>query len=301
GEANGWVRVTGENCSGEWYMEVSDSIPVVTYEAELAHYDGCVNIGLPDTLQLRVENIREGNAYLWDLPENWILVGCDSCGEIMVAVQEPIAVERTYGVRADIAAGCANVWKEDTVSIKGADTVVLIVDLEDMDMYCVMNKDLDFVDAEAFEFVWYKTALKPDNIVDEFDMVAKYLFEGEPPILAYRYKDVCWSTRSEVVPWMDEMNLSSFSTKSATSNRKIEIGPDIRISPNPTGDQVAVRWNITIDKIELLSENGQRQQFFTVSGLKQKTLSLYSLPSGIYFVRFLIGESVVAVKKLIKK
>ncbi|MCM1532446.1 MAG: T9SS type A sorting domain-containing protein [Bacteroides sp.] len=297
GEANGWVRVTGENCSGEWHMEVSDSIPVVTYEAELAHYDGCVNIGLPDTLQLRVENIREGNAYLWDLPENWIPVGCDTCGEITVAVQESIDITRSYRVSGVPA--CPKFVSYDTVFVRGADTTLIILD--DGYTYCATPRILDYVDEDVFEFLWYKKYCHPDNVVDFYVVTDQYLFDGEPPVLAYRYDHGCWTVTNEVVEWTEDMEFASFSTKPTTLNRKNKIEPTIQMFPNPTGNQVVVRWNIDIDKIELLSENGQRQQFFTMSGLKQKTLNLYSLPSGVYFVRFINEGSVLATKKLVKR
>ncbi|MDE5763266.1 MAG: T9SS type A sorting domain-containing protein, partial [Bacteroidales bacterium] len=300
GDAPGWAKVTGENCSGEWHMETEESIPVVTYEAQLAHYDGCVNIGLPDTLLLRVENIEEGISYQWDLPKNWIPVGCDTCGEITVAVQEPLDTVRTYGVKTDNTNGCVSIWKEDTVSIKGADTVLLIVNFEDIDMYVVMSEDFGLLDENVFVYLWYKTALSPNNFVDSFEMVAKYLFKGEPPVLAYRYNEGCWSVTDEVINY-DDIEFSLFDTKRKTTNEETDAEQDISIIPNPTTNQTLLRWDGDMDRIEIISESGQRVLTYNVAGLQQKIVDMSNMPAGVYFVRFLVENSVVATKKLIKR
>ena len=300
GDAPGWAKVTGENCSGEWHMETEDSIPVVTYEAQLTHYDGCVNIGLPDTLLLRVENIKEGISYQWQLPENWTPEGCDTCGEITVAVREPLAAVKTYSVRADNTKGCVSIWKEDTVSIRGADTALLIVDFEDIDMYVVLSEDFGLVDENAFVYLWYKTTLSPDNFVDSFEMVAKYLFKGEPPILAYRYNEGCWSVTEKVIDYND-IEFSLFDTKRKATNEVADVEQDISMIPNPTTNQTLLRWDADMDRIEVVSESGQRVLTYNVAGLQQKIVDMSTMPTGIYFVRFLVDNSVVATKKLIKR
>lgn len=300
GNAPGWAKVTGKNCSGEWHME-TESIPVVTYEAQLAHYDGCVNIGLPDTLLLRVENIKEGISYQWQLPENWIPVGCDTCGEIMVAVQEPLATVRTYGVKTDNTNGCVSIWKEDTVSIKGADTTILIIDIDVLDMYATINEELEFVEGDAFSFLWYKATIAPDNIVKGSDMVVKYRFEGKSPILVYRYDEGCWSVTDEVIYYDESMEFSLFDTKRKTTNEVADAEQAISMIPNPTKNQTFLRWETEIDRIEVISESGQRVLTYNVAGLQQKIVDMSTMPAGVYFVRFLVDNSVVATKKLIKR
>ena len=281
GDAPGWVKVTGENCVGQWHMETEDSIPVVTYEAQLAYYDGCVNIGLPDTLLLRVENIKEGIPYQWDLPKNWIPVGCDTCGEIMVAVQEPISVMRTYGVMW--VSACPDFVSRDTVFVKGADTTLIIVD--DGDTYWALTEDIDFVDLDFFDFRWYKNTIESNKIIAWHDVTDKYLFDGGTPILAYRYNSGCWSVTDEVEDWSDDTEFSLFDTKRKAINEVLNTEQDISMIPNPTNNQTLLRWDADIDRIEVISEGGQRVFTYNVAGLQQKIVDMSHMPTGISFVR----------------
>ncbi|MCM1530792.1 MAG: T9SS type A sorting domain-containing protein [Bacteroides sp.] len=75
----------------------------------------------------------------------------------------------------------------------------------------------------------------------------------------------------------------------------------MELIPNPTTNQALLRWETNIDRIEIISESGQRVRTFNVSGLEQKTVDMSHMQSGIYFVRFLHDGTVVATKKLIKK
>ena len=296
GDAPGWAKVTGENCSGEWHMETEDSIPVVTYEAQLAHYDGCVNIGLPDTLLLRVENIEEGISYQWDLPENWIPVGCDTCGEITVAVQEPIATIRNYSVSGMPV--CPEFVSRDTIYVKGADTTLIILD--DGLAYWAVTPTWEDVDERFFDFQWYRQSLKSD-IIDIYVWAGKSLFDGESPLLAYRYNSGCWSVTDVVEEWSDDMEYSLFDTKRKATNEVVDVEQTISMIPNPTTNQTLLRWDADIDRIEVVSESGQRVRTYNVAGLQQKMVDMSHMPSGIYFVRFFVDNAVVATKKLIKR
>ena len=296
GNAPGWAKVTGKNCSGEWHMETEESIPVVTYEAQLAHYDGCVNIGLPDTLLLRVENIQEEISYQWDLPENWTSIGCDTCGEITVAVQEPIATLRNYGVSGMPV--CPEFVSRDTIYVKGADTTLIILD--DGWSYVAVTPTWEDIDELSFEFQWYKQSLESD-IIDSYVLSEKYLYDEESPLLAYRYNFGCWSVTDVVEEWAYDMEYSLFDTKRKTTNEVSDTEQDISMIPNPTTNQTLLRWETDMDRIEVISESGQRVRSFNVSGLQQKIVDMSHLQSGIYFVRFFVDDTVVATKKLIKR
>ncbi|MDE5609102.1 MAG: T9SS type A sorting domain-containing protein [Bacteroidales bacterium] len=82
---------------------------------------------------------------------------------------------------------------------------------------------------------------------------------------------------------------------------QILIGNRIECLPNPTTNQTLLRWEADIDRIEVISESGQRVLTYNVAGLQQKIVDMSAMPTGIYFVRFLVDNSVVATKKLIKR
>ena len=98
------------------------TVPVCEDTVKLVHYDGCVNIGVPDTLLLRVENPVEGAAYRWQIPDTWKPIGCTTCAELRVETQETTAATRVYGVSLS-GAGFAM----DTIQVRGADTTIYIV------------------------------------------------------------------------------------------------------------------------------------------------------------------------------
>ena len=81
----------------------------------------------------------------------------------------------------------------------------------------------------------------------------------------------------------------------------VRLGDKIECLPNPTTNQTLLRWEADMDRIEIISESGQRVLTFNVSGLTQKVVDMSHMSSGIYFVRFLSGSSIVATKKLIKQ
>ncbi|MDE6694806.1 MAG: T9SS type A sorting domain-containing protein, partial [Bacteroidales bacterium] len=56
-----------------------------------------------------------------------------------------------------------------------------------------------------------------------------------------------------------------------------------------------------IDRVEVISESGQRVLSYNVSGLTQKIVDMSTMPTGVYFVRFLVDNTVLATKKLIKR
>lgn len=82
---------------------------------------------------------------------------------------------------------------------------------------------------------------------------------------------------------------------------QVRLGDKIECLPNPTTNQTLLRWETEIDRIEILSESGQRVRTYNVSGLQQKIVDMSHAPSGIYFIRFLSENSIVATKKLIKQ
>lgn len=98
-----------------------------------------------------------------------------------------------------------------------------------------------------------------------------------------------------------KQELSLFDTKRKTKNETQEIENNISMIPNPTTNQTLVRWETEVDRIEVVSESGQQVRTFNVVGLQQKIVDMSMLPAGVYFVRFLVDNSVVATKKLIKR
>ena len=81
----------------------------------------------------------------------------------------------------------------------------------------------------------------------------------------------------------------------------VRLGDKIECLPNPTTNQTLLRWETDIDRIEVISESGQRVLSYNVSGLTQKIVDMSTMSTGVYFVRFLVDNSVVATKKLIKR
>ena len=55
---------------------------------KLIHYNGCVNIGVPDTLLLRVDDAKPypetKGYYVWSIPDTWKPIGCVTCNELKV-------------------------------------------------------------------------------------------------------------------------------------------------------------------------------------------------------------------------
>ncbi|MBD5392511.1 T9SS type A sorting domain-containing protein [bacterium] len=124
-------------------------------------------------------------------------------------------------------------------------------------------------------------------------------FDGRIPLVKYRLKEnnACWSVTSE----MFTSSKTMFSTENESSSAQEQIEENIECSPNPTTNQTLLRWETDIDRIEVISENGQRMCTFNVSGLTQKVVDMSTMSAGVYFVRFLVDNSVVATKKLIKR
>ena len=302
GKHQGWAKVTGKNCAGEWTMQ-TDSIAISFGELNLQHYDGCVNIGVEDTLLLQVENPVEGLRYEWNLPETWQPLGCDTCGALTVVTLENAATTQVYSVSTSI---CDKAF--DTIQVKGADTLLIILFADDT--YELSNKDFDYLDDREFDCFWYKGAITPNKMIvypeDETPVndiyMPEYEFEGMKPIAQYRFKErACWSTTNEVIEWSDDMEYSLFDTKRKKTNEVTDVEQNISMIPNPTTNQTLLRWETEIDRIEVVSESGQRVRTFNVSGLTQKIVDMSHMSSGIYFVRFLSENSIVATKKLIKQ
>ncbi|MDE5610359.1 MAG: hypothetical protein K2I66_08255, partial [Bacteroidales bacterium] len=178
---------------------VRDSIAPI----KIKHYDGCVNIGVPDTLLLRIENADARLRYRWYLPAEWEPIGETDRGELRVITHETQNTTRIYRVNyANIGPSVS-----DTVQVKGADTTLII--LEDYRAFELSNIHADILNLkeENFDCFWYKGAIHRDKIIysedDQYNtiLIPEYEFEGEKPIAQYRYKGGCWSVTDDVIPY----------------------------------------------------------------------------------------------------
>lgn len=293
GAHQGWAKVTGKNCAGEWTMQTPDSIAISFGELNLQHYDGCVNIGVEDTLLLQVENPVEGLHYAWSLPEAWQPLGCDTCGELTVVTLEHAATTQVYSVSTSI---CDKAF--DTIQVRGADTT-LFLRLRN-GRYTAVSVSGSGATAKLFDLVWYKGNLSEENFVaSASSWISESQLEGQIPLLKYRFKEnnACWSVTSE----MFTSTTAMFSTENESSVRQKQVEEKIECLPNPTTNQTLLRWDSDMDRIEVISENGQRVLTYNVAGLQQKIVDMSTMPAGIYFVRFWVNNSIVATKKLIKR
>ncbi len=290
GKHQGWAKVTGKNCAGEWTMQ-TDSIAISFGELNLQHYDGCVNIGIEDTLLLQVENPVEGLRYEWSLPEVWQPLGCDTCGELTVVTLENAATTQVYSISTSI---CDKAF--DTILVRGADTTLII--LVNKTRYMIGTENLKAANYRFFDTKWYKGDFSEENWVTNVYYASEDQFDGLTPLLKYRRKNEgCWSTTSEKVV----LSSSKSSVANESSVLKEYEEEKIECLPNPTTNHTLLRWEDDMDRIEVISETGQRVLTYNVSGLQQKIVDMSHLQSGIYFVRFLSGSSIVATKKLIKR
>ena len=290
GAHQGWAKVTGKNCAGEWTMQ-TDSIAISFGELNLQHYDGCVNIGVEDTLLLQVENPVEGLRYEWNLPGAWQPLDCDTCGELTVVTLENAATTQVYSVSTSI---CDKAF--DTIQVRGADTTLII--LVNKTRYMIGTENLKAANYRFFDTKWYKGDFLEENWVTNAYYASEDQFDGLTPLLKYRRKNEgCWSTTSEKVV----LSGSKSSVANESSVLKEYEEEKIECLPNPTTNHTLLRWEDDMDRIEVISETGQRVLTYNVSGLQQKIVDMSHLQSGIYFVRFLSGSSIVATKKLIKR
>ncbi|MCM1169367.1 MAG: T9SS type A sorting domain-containing protein [Bacteroides sp.] len=291
GAHKGWAKVTGMNCAGEWTMQTADSIAISFGELKLQHYDGCVNIGVEDTLHLQVENPMVGLRYDWHLPATWQAVDCDTCGELSVVTLENMATTQTYSVSTSI---CDRDF--DTIQVRGADTTLLI--LVNKTQYYVGGKNNDIysiVNKKLFDLAWYKGSFAEENLISINYYTVASKFGGLKVLLKYRRKgEGCWSTTSEMV---DLSNPKSSVAKKVLMEQEEKI----ECLPNPTTSQTLLRWTTDVDRIEVISESGQRVRTYNVDGLQQKIVDMSTMQSGVYFVRFIKEGSVLATKKLIKR
>ena len=292
GSHQGWAKVTGKNCAGEWTMQ-TDSIAISFGELNLQHYDGCVNIGIEDTLLLQVENPVEGLRYEWSLPDAWQPLGCDTCGELTVVTLENAATTQVYTVSTSI---CDKAF--DTIQVKGADTTLVMLLMRGM-LYFAATPQGKAVGTQSFDLLWYRGDFSEENFVVKTASVSVNQLGGLKPLLKYQLKgsNACWSTTSEVLISTTAM----FSTENETSARQEQVENRIECLPNPTTNQTLLRWETDIDRIEVISESGQRVLSYNVSGLQQKIVDMSTMPTGVYFIRFLADDSVMATKKLIKR
>ncbi len=292
GSHMGWAKVTGKNCAGEWTMQ-TDSIAISFGELKLQHYDGCVNIGIEDTLLLQVENPEEGLRYEWSLPDAWQPLGCDTCGDLSVVTLEHVATTQVYSVSTSV---CDKAF--DTIQVRGADTT-LVLRLR-QGRYSAVSLSGSAATTKSFDLVWYDGDFTEENLVASgTSWVLESRFEGRVPLLKYRYKEnnACWSVTSEMFIAATAM----FSTENESPARQEQVEDMIECLPNPTTNQTLLRWDADMDRIEIISESGQRVLIYNVAGLQQKIVDMSHLQSGIYFVRFLVDNSIVATKKLMKR
>ncbi|MCM1530974.1 MAG: hypothetical protein NC114_01745, partial [Ruminococcus flavefaciens] len=168
----------------------------VADSVKLIHYSGCVNIGIPDTLLLRVESPKEGISYHWQLPEEWESIGCTTCSELQVITHEKAAGRRIYGVSAE------NGSAFDTIQVRGADTA-LILRLRQF-RYSAVFLSGSAATAKSFDMVWYKGSLSAENfLASTSSWILESQTEGQKPLLKYRFKEnnACWSVTDEVLVW----------------------------------------------------------------------------------------------------
>ncbi|MBD5396847.1 T9SS type A sorting domain-containing protein [bacterium] len=293
GTHKGWAKVTGKNCAGEWTMQTSDSIAISFGELNLQQYDGCVNIGIEDTLLLQVENPVEGLHYAWSLPEAWQPLGCDTCGELTVVALENAATTQVYSVSTSI---CDKAF--DTIQVRGADTTICIV-ISTKQYLAFLPTAMQMASTTDFILEWYKEDFSPSNYITTNKICLVSRFGGFPPLLKYKSNEnnTCWSTTAEIMT----LSTSMFSAENESSARQEQVEDRIECLPNPTTNQTLLRWETDIDRIEVVSESGQRVLSYNVSGLTQKIVDMSMMPAGVYFIRFLADNSVVATKKLIKR
>ncbi|MDE7102262.1 MAG: hypothetical protein K2O37_05650, partial [Bacteroidales bacterium] len=171
------------------------TVPVCEDTVKLVHYDGCVNIGVPDTLLLRVENPVEGATYRWQLPDTWKPIGCTTCAELRVSTQETAAATRIYGVSLS-GAGFAM----DTVQVRGADTTIYIAIATNFKQYGAILSSLRAPSHTHFDLEWYKEDFSSSNLLTTQNVCLISRFEGFSPLLKYRIKgnNTCWSVTDKI-------------------------------------------------------------------------------------------------------
>jgi hypothetical protein len=90
------------------------------------------------------------------------------------------------------------------------------------------------------------------------------------------------------------------STKEVQSSGKEEI--EINVYPNPTGKEIFIESELNIAAIELFDNYGRIQ--FSDSNLgttKNAKIDVSNLKDGIYFLRLLLGNNIVVMKKVVVK
>ena len=185
----------------------------------------------------------------------------------------------------------------DTIQVKGADTTLFLRLRQGR--YIAVSVSGGSATTKSFDFGWYKGYFSEENFIAGSSWILESQLDGQEPLLKYRYKEnnACWSVTSEMVTSITAM----FSTENETSARQEQLEKKIECLPNPTTNQTLLRWDADIDRIEVISESGQRVLTYNVAGLQQKIVDMSTMLAGIYFVRFLVDNSVVATKKLIKR
>ena len=173
---------------------VADSI----WPERLAHYDGCVNIGVPDTLLLRVENADARLHYHWKIPAEWEPIGDTNRGELRVITHETKDTTRVYGVQ--LLAAADGYWVFDTVQVKGADTTLFML-LIRYSQYFATTPQWRVVGTQSFDLWWYKGDFLEENLIVKTSSVGVSQLGEMKPLLKYRIKEnnTCWSVTDEVV------------------------------------------------------------------------------------------------------
>ncbi|MDE6694839.1 MAG: hypothetical protein K2J57_03285, partial [Bacteroidales bacterium] len=163
----------------------------------MAHYDGCVNIGVPDTLLLRVENADARLLYHWKIPAEWEPIGDTNRGELRVITHETKDTTRIYGVR--FASDRVD-WTFDTVQVRGADTTLYMMLMKSAQLF-VSTPQGKLVSTHFFDLWWYKGDFSEENRVINSSYISLSPFGGLRPLLKYRLKgsDACWSATDKVI------------------------------------------------------------------------------------------------------
>ena len=101
----------------------------------------------------------------------------------------------------------------------------------------------------------------------------------------------------------DSLNAANSSLSSDENNANtssiFKINDDIKLYPNPAGDQLNVVFNtdVNVKNIAIYNLIGKMQNVYRVNG-NNAGLDISSLPAGVYFVRFIDDQGgVIATRR----
>lgn len=141
---------------------------------------------------------------------------------------------------------------------------------------------------------WTGSGMWMPNPADPVFDTAEYIIQLKP---GYSRFPADFSGRLQV--WNPECTIP-FTLSSLTSNEGIDLDSDIQLFPNPTSDPVKVlnKSGFRITSLEIYDSDGK---LIATENKSNDFMSINTLTPGMYFVKVCSEESVIAVKKLIKK